>query len=529
MGLLDTIRQKVIVGYRADIEDHREKLKTLTDEQKKLSREIVADLEAQARGYEILGTKIVAATAIAAGAFAIAKSGYEAYVKSTGQASKAVEDLASQVQTAMNDIQVSIGRVVVAAAPMVSMFGTLANELATVAAGVGDVTAGILSLVSAIPGVEKLGWALRNLNPVGAGSRIASGAISAFRSGGAWATSNKLVTPDAPWDTRADEIARRRAAGLPDIPWAERQALERQRRAETNARDLVLGLPGVSSFIDGVERLLTGAKSNSKSKERVSREPTNKKDPLLALIDKAVYDNSETQQRHRDQIAARLAEKDAKAGKFDTSQFDGLAERLMKTAEMIRGQHRASLIESIFGTPDEINLTTEALRQAAGVIDMMTGAVQAGVDAWITGSASFVQAAQQAVAGSLRAMAVEFTGQAVRYGLAALGDLAWGDLPGAAAKGQVAAAYAAGAVVAGGLARGLGGGGAATAGVGSGGFARSSGAGSVGSSTPERSVTVVIGGGDDDSPRARSRRLARSLAVAERQGFSSHTPGVVYS
>lgn len=189
--------------------------------------------------------------------------------------------------------------------------------------------------------------------------------------------------------------------------------------------------------------------------------------------------------------------------------------------EMARmeAQRIPNILAGVFGTPNEIDATTEALNVLAVSFDSLAGAFGAGVDALITGSSSFADAFNHAIAESLRGMAVDMSIRALREGALALGDLAFGNLPGAALHGQAAAAYAGGALAAGVAASAMGAGGSLPA-------PRTAGSAGVGTSTTpsndnsgKGSTQVFIVGNDFAGLPARQResqwrQISRAAGVS---------------
>lgn len=201
------------------------------------------------------------------------------------------------------------------------------------------------------------------------------------------------------------------------------------------------------------------------------------------------------------------------------------AARFTEKARKDQAEIRELRLEQMFGPVSDFD------KYAAG-FQLLEGAVTSAFDAWITGSKSFGAAVKDALAAGAASLAKEAIMQALRHTAFAVGSLAIGGPFGgasAAAHFKAAATWGGVAVVAGAAAKGLGGGQpAAGGGVSPGGFR--AGGGSVGSGGGDgRTINIVFGGGDDESPRARSRRVSRALFLAEQQGYSARPPGVEFS
>jgi hypothetical protein len=193
--------------------------------------------------------------------------------------------------------------------------------------------------------------------------------------------------------------------------------------------------------------------------------------------------------------------------------------RVAKEIDASRAQKnalRGGVLASVFGTPEEIKGVSDALSLATKSVDLFTGAMQAGMDAWITGSESFGKAFKGAIAEGLRALSSEFLGQSLRHGLFALGELAFGNIAGASAHGTAAAAFGAGTVAVGAIARELGAGGGGAAG-GGGVSGVGLGAGVQAAPSAPAVTNIVIGSDNDyDTPRSRSARFNNARLAADR-------------
>jgi hypothetical protein len=107
-----------------------------------------------------------------------------------------------------------------------------------------------------------------------------------------------------------------------------------------------------------------------------------------------------------------------------------------------RHAKQQSFLASTFGELSEFNAYSEAF-------GMLTGAVTAGMDAWIDGADSMGDAIKRTVADALKALAGQMAIEALKHGAYAIGSLAFGDFAGASAHGVAAAEFGAVAIAAG--------------------------------------------------------------------------------
>lgn len=118
-------------------------------------------------------------------------------------------------------------------------------------------------------------------------------------------------------------------------------------------------------------------------------------------------------------------------------------------------KRRKSLLASLFGTPEEISATSEALSVASATIDTFVGASQSAMDAWIKGGEGGWKAAKKFIASGLGAIAGDLIGKSTRHVIESVAHMALLDFPGAARHAGAAAIYGAGALTMGGLARAM--------------------------------------------------------------------------
>jgi hypothetical protein len=209
------------------------------------------------------------------------------------------------------------------------------------------------------------------------------------------------------------------------------------------------------------------------------------------------------------------------AGVPGISGFGAIQERI--AAQDMAGGKRTSMLESIFGSPDEMDLYR-------GAFQTFSSTVQESFDAWVDKSEgaglSFKKLFREILGSSAKLM----FGQAILHGAMALGEWAWGRNVEAVKHGKAAAALGAGAVTVGAIARQLGGGGSAAAGTG-GGSAAYGGDGAYGGRRgPDQGGTIHIYNGDDWASKSTRERAtqAREIVDTARRGGSGESSIVRY-
>jgi hypothetical protein len=284
--------------------------------------------------------------------------------------------------------------------------------------------------------MRKRAAALR-VNPAGA-------YISALATGGSVESAEGLDVMAAELERRADAVAAR-AAG----------------RA---AREAVLSA-GQALFGASIGRLQAGIwhpTVDVLARDRAARKGANGSLPIDLLPS---YDDARAFARGVGGGLGALGK--AGVGIYQDARAQGQRESLDQAVASIQGQQIAlnakrqqnrSFLETVFGTPAEIDAMTESLKLASDVFTGLTDAVAAGFDAWITGQKSIASAFNEAIAEMLRGLAKQMAVEAVKHTAFGFGALAFGPLAGASAAGhfKAAAAFGAGAVLAGAGAKGLG-------------------------------------------------------------------------
>ncbi len=389
---------------------------------------------------------------------------------------------------AMENIRVSIGRVVTALAPLASVIADIT------VASVDLIERGQHSLSAALSAMDNIG----QVGTIGiSGTRwaqayAAEGRFSTDqlqRNGARWAAGTAL-------GTMAGNQAAATGAGVLSL------SKRRSKRSggsgaasDTDPWSLAAGVRGFGEdvYAFGVDALSRGQAANDEASAARSRS-----------MDRVGRDGKGGYAAFGAQAAAQIRESMA-----------GLQ------VEQNRG-----ILSQIFGTPSEITATGEALALASAGVNVMTGAFQAGFDAWITGSESFSKAFKRAIGESMRGLASEFLGQSIRHGLFALGSLAFGDVGGAAKHAAAAAAFGAGAVTTGVIAKQLGAG-APPPGAAAGAGRAAAGIGGGGGAGGGTHITMIVGDSlGYESPRSQANRFSQLAQLASRTANGS--PGVSF-
>jgi hypothetical protein len=187
---------------------------------------------------------------------------------------------------------------------------------------------------------------------------------------------------------------------------------------------------------------------------------------------------------------------DFSGGKSIEEQFKAQKE-FQDRALGLMGGKKQTVFEQIFGTPEEISAHTAAIQAASGAIDIMSNAVGATYDAWLTGSESMSTAFKKSIAQSIGAIGKEMQIHAVKEAAMALASAAVFDWHGAAKHAGAAALFEAGAIAAGLASKAMmpstGGGAGAASGGGGANAPRTIGSGPSGGDESMRPINVYVG------------------------------------
>jgi hypothetical protein len=185
------------------------------------------------------------------------------------------------------------------------------------------------------------------------------------------------------------------------------------------------------------------------------------------------------------------------------------------------GRGTPALEQILTGDVSNISAQTEAINALAGSFGGLQQAGSTAFEALITGSEGMGAAFRRAFAESLLGIASDMFGRSIWHAALAVGDLALGNLPGAAANAKAAAGFAAGAGVIGALAKGLHPDGfsqpAAPAGGSGGGIPGAAGRPLGGGEGGTREVIVIGMDSLDDDVRGKRRKMADLLSRANRE------------
>lgn len=137
---------------------------------------------------------------------------------------------------------------------------------------------------------------------------------------------------------------------------------------------------------------------------------------------------------------------------------EAAAEIARTNAELFEQTRGKTILETVFGTPADIDLTTASLQTLGQVFTGVAEAAGAAFDAWITGQKSIGRAFAEGIGEVLRRTAVLAGIEAIKHTAYGVGALAFGPIMGQSAGQHFAAAAMFGglALAAGVAARGMG-------------------------------------------------------------------------
>jgi len=159
MGLFGDIKSRVILEYKADTEQAKQKLRELTGEQKKQAQAAVQGIEDQIKAHETLAGKITLGVGIAAGAIAIGIQGFKKYEEATRLSAATAGVSMDKLRTASHGLLTDMELMGVAAQGMNGRFALSSNEMETVlGAAVQLQRQGLMPLGEA---AQKLGEAVK--------------------------------------------------------------------------------------------------------------------------------------------------------------------------------------------------------------------------------------------------------------------------------------------------------------------------------------------------------------------------------
>jgi hypothetical protein len=197
------------------------------------------------------------------------------------------------------------------------------------------------------------------------------------------------------------------------------------------------------------------------------------------------------------------------------------AERLGQIQEAA-AQRKQTLVESVFGPIEQIDLTMTALQGLGGAWTAMSAGVAAGYGAIVDGTEDWGKAMKTAIADSLKATGTQLMVEALKETGLGFASLALGPIGGVSAGAHFKAAAILGgaAVLAGAAAHGLGTSGsqsAAASGAASGARSYASGGGS-GSTPPQEPTRIIVYADAFAEDSERGKRLIAEKIVARAYG-----------
>lgn len=475
---------KILMSVKYEVGDAKSALKSLGAEERKLADQRIKSAEAenkrldgQIKGIGLMAAGFAAATV----AINIADKAMDAYAKTSSVAAAEVEKIHKDLDKSMDKGMEAVGRLVVSLGPLIEALSDVVGLLAEMESKWEFFSGSGFGVVTELFGEKK-----QNPTPFdyfGASAQRALFAQSAKQT--SWRAMN--ANPEIDIDPiRAAKAKAGSAApsvydakivgystdGLPIVAFGDE-------RAESFG-----AFGGLSSSVNRY-----GARADSVSRDMYGRE--------IGL---------DTQGPLTDRLTSDWEARMAKLRGEDTGVGSG-----------IRGAQKTQL-EKIFGTTEELSLYTESF-------NMLTGAVSAAMDAWITGSESAGTAIRKFIAGAMKGIAIQMSVEAIKHGAMYLGSIAFDDYIGAAKHGAAAQSFAAGAVAAGLAAKLLGGGGGSSVSASGGGGSSPSAPNSVGHlARAERTDAIIVVGDNfaQDSPRNRQIQAKRLVKSA------IGTKGVVY-
>lgn len=469
MGLLD-FGANIVMRLKADTSDAKAKLRELTAEEKKAADAAVKLTEAnnkaierKAKNWQLAAQAVGAVTA----AYAVGKSGLEAYAKTSEHAAASVNRIKDASSKAFDSLMASVGKAVVGLEPLISGISTLVQKLSDVGVA-GPAAIGALAL--AVTG-----------NPV----------IAGIVGGGAWALSGDfgsgdLIGPDGSISIARGMInTRRKKIAKMTGNWGSQYGVDDLSGDISGAAEKLGNL-----FVAGLNRV--GVSPWSRFEVKTGSREDNRLDP----------DNLRTYgSRYRIGAgpgstgvgAYDLGFEDRGINTLMAQQraaFDAGSRGLMSPyaaqGSGIAGAQESQL-SRMFGPLSDFNAYQAAF-------ESLSGAIGSALGAWIDGSVSAGKAFKAFISEAVKGLAVQMTIEALKHGAYAIGSAAMGNFAGAAMHGKAAAGFAAGAIAASIAAKGLhSGGGSGPVSSGSYGGAPSTIGGGSGSSGPATNVTIVYG------------------------------------
>jgi hypothetical protein len=525
MGLGE-ISQKVVTYYKADVSDHKAKIRDLSGEQKKLAKQQLADLEAQNKRVDgHIGTVGKLATTFAAVGTAIAAVDFisnafsSKLVKNMGQLRTEVQRLGGDGgpvsmmlnwEKAAENLNKRLGDT---EAYMKRLKGIATSMLGEENAGIWKRDMEAFNkgqLQGLIPNLDRK---LQEILDAGADGlsqeQIDSRNVKITALQGQREAASARLTEIIKDEADAQEKAARAAERAAKAAMAKAEA---DHKAFLTLQDSLFPLAEITSKLNEQLRVVETARAlGTPGAEDVYRKLAGQigaRGGSGATINGIAIDPSFLKANAPLDFMSAL-------GGPDSSLLPDLSNRnTERRKEGALGTKRTSMLESIFGSPDEMDIYR-------GAFASFSSTIQDSFDAWVDKSEgaglSFKKLFREILGSSAKLM----FGQAIVHGAMALGEWAWGRNVEAVKHGKAAAALGAGAVTVGAIARQLGAGGSAAAGTGGGSAAYGGDSAYGGRRGPDQGGPTNIYVGDDwarKSPREREEMADDIVTTANRRG-----------
>lgn len=286
---------------------------------------------------------------------------------------------------------------------------------------------------------------------------------------------------------------------------------------------------GSDEFNSALKDFIAKANEDYKKASDAANKLLEERKKLADKVAKDLTDDLVKRLEEQQNAGAHSVSEDSLAAKFNKQQkfFDGINNQLAQGTneqryDKFQAAKQDSFLEKAFGKPDDFALYQELFGALSTSVEGMYAAI-------VTGSEPAGQAFKKMAAGALIAVGAQETVMALKEEAWAIGDLAIGNVAGAALHQTSALKHAAVAILAGVTAHELGGGGSSKGASGGGASASSSGGGGVGGSfgpQQQAPAKIVVIQGDafaDDSPRMRQINVEKSWdrAFGSSQGVAN--------
>jgi hypothetical protein len=469
MGLLE-FGANVLLRMKADTTQAKAALKDLSGEEKKAAQAAIDHaektnkaIERKAKAWQFAAQAVGGVTA----AYAVGKSGLEAYAKTSEHAAAQVTKIKDASGKAFDSLMASVGKAVAGLEPLITGVASLVSKLSEVGVA-GPAAIGALAL--AVTG-----------NPV----------IAGIVAGGAWAASGPHGSGGF---LRAGGDFSKWAKGIEETNRLEaRGGYERQYGVDNMSGDISrVAVALGDAFVVGLNRVGITTWSPFNAKSRGARE-SNILDPdnvaaygLRRNVGGGSADEGVGSRAFNNGlIDAQFNEEMARQSRAFQQGSRGLMSPYAAQGSGIASAQESQL-SRMFGPLDEFNAY-------AAAFDTLSGAIGSALSAWIDGSMSAGKAFKAFIGEAVKGLAVQMTIESLKHGAYAIGSLAMGNVAGAALHGKAAAGFAVGALAAAAAAKGLHAGGAPAGGTGGVGASAPRALGGTPGGSGGTNITIVYG------------------------------------